>query len=209
VRELSAATSGALPLDVHLRASGASMAQAPNTEHYTFAPRDCFFVSTLVQDSIHGRVTVEVTYDASLMPLVAQKRFVPPSGEGAEVRTYEMRTERVTLKVQNADGSVSFAALRGARPTAVIAPGRSALHPWMRRASLEPGEKVREHVLDMRERIEVLRDATLAREADRREERLGGVVRVYTIYGREVLFADDRDAIVGDMAGLAREGTAP
>jgi hypothetical protein len=31
---------------------------------------------------------------------------------------------------------------------------------------------------------------------------LGRTVRVYTVYGRETVFADETDAVIGDLAGL-------
>ena len=62
---------------------------------------------------------------------------------------------------------------------------------------------MRESVLDIRESIEVVREATLRRLEDR-DDPLLGRVRVYTIYGREPVYADENDVVVGDMMGLVR-----
>ena len=78
---------------------------------------------------------------------------------------------------------------------------------WIKRARLAPGEKVRELVLDIRalEKIELV---TLLREPDMDHEELGRV-RVYTFYGRETVFADEQDRIVGDLAGMRRGASKP
>ena len=91
--------------------------------------------------------------------------------------------------------------IRGARPTAIIGPGRGLLTPWIQRAHLAVGGRARESVLDVRESMEVIRDVTLARLEDRDDPTLGHV-RVYTIYGREPVFTNDEDVVVGDLMGL-------
>jgi hypothetical protein len=40
------------------------------------------------------------------------------------------------------------------------------------------------------------------RQPDRHEESLGRTVRVYTIYGREAVFTDEHNVVIGDLAGL-------
>ena len=81
---------------------------------------------------------------------------------------------------------------------------------WLRRARLEVGGRVREPVLDIRQTPERIRDVTLMRLEDRDDAVLGRV-RVYTIYGREPIYADEQDTVVGDMMGLvpARLATVP
>jgi hypothetical protein len=61
---------------------------------------------------------------------------------------------------------------------------------------------VRELVLDFREMVERLEEATLTRDDDRFEPSLGKTVRVYVFYGREAVFADENDVVIGDLAGL-------
>jgi len=61
---------------------------------------------------------------------------------------------------------------------------------------------VREHVLDMRELLETLRPVTLRRDPDLYVAALGRTVRVYTVYGRESVFADESDTVIGDLAGM-------
>jgi hypothetical protein len=73
---------------------------------------------------------------------------------------------------------------------------------WLRRARLGVGGRSREAALDIRESMEVVRDVSLLRLADRVVPALGRSVRVYTIYGREPFFADDDDVVVGDLMGL-------
>jgi hypothetical protein len=73
---------------------------------------------------------------------------------------------------------------------------------WIRRAKLKVGEKSTELVLDFREMLESLEVATLVRNPDMFEPSLNRTVRVYTFYGRETVFADDDDVVVGDLAGM-------
>ena len=72
---------------------------------------------------------------------------------------------------------------------------------WLMRERLQPGQKTRGLVLDVRESLEKIEPVTLQREPDQDHPELGRV-RVYTFYGRETVFADARDMVVGDLAGL-------
>jgi hypothetical protein len=85
----------------------------------------------------------------------------------------------------------------------VIGPGRGLLSIWFQRARLDVGGRLREAVLDVREPLALVRDVTLMRLEDQHVEGLGRV-RVYTIYGREPVFANDDDVVVGDMFGMRR-----
>jgi hypothetical protein len=50
--------------------------------------------------------------------------------------------------------------------------------------------------------IESLEVGTLERHADLVEPSLGGRVRVYTFFGKETVFANDDDVVIGDLAGM-------
>ena len=58
----------------------------------------------------------------------------------------------------------------------------------------------------MREPLALIREVTLTRHPDQEVDGLGRV-RVYTIYGREPVFADGDDVAVGDMMGLRDAST--
>jgi hypothetical protein len=64
------------------------------------------------------------------------------------------------------------------------------------------GARSRELVLDFRELSESLEMATLKRSQDQFEPSLGRAVRVYTFYGKETVFADEDDVVLGDLAGM-------
>jgi hypothetical protein len=61
--------------------------------------------------------------------------------------------------------------------------------------------------LDIREVVERIQDATLRREADMYVPWLGHDARVYTIYGREPIFADENDNVIGDLSGMRPDAT--
>jgi hypothetical protein len=158
---------------------------------------------------------VEVVYDAEMKPLRAWKRMtIPgvarPDGD-ADVRRYELRTKSPSITRRDKDGNVTYELLKiggktpppeGTRVAAVIGPGRGVLTMWFKQAHLAVGQKRRDLVLDFREMVETLSDVTLTREPDEFEPSLGRNVRVYTIYGREPVFADENDVVLGDLAGL-------
>ena len=158
---------------------------------------------------------IEVVYDAQMMPLRAWKRMTIPGvarADGdADIRRYELRTREPSIKRRDKDGHVTYELLKiggktappeGTRVAAVIGPGRGVLTMWLKQAHLAVGQKRRDLVLDFREMVETLSDVTLTREEDEFEPSLGRSVRVYTIYGREPVFADENDVVIGDLAGL-------
>ncbi|RYG80926.1 hypothetical protein EON77_07935 [bacterium] len=204
---------------VTMQGSKDSMAEADARERFELTARDCLLVATTRQAWKHGATDVEVVFDENLVPLRAWRRMttfrasahaasngadahVASVEPAADVRRYELRTPEVTIKKRSASGDVVFESLRGAHPTAVIGPGRGLLTAWIKRSRLAVGEKVREPVLDFREIVEIVRDVTLKREADRDDAALGRTVRVYTIYGREAVFTDENDVVLGDLAGM-------
>jgi hypothetical protein len=158
---------------------------------------------------------VEIRYDASLTPIWAWKRMTTaasrrPDGN-ADIRRYDLRTADVFIKRRDADGRATMEKLlpggrmtapQGARVGAVIAPGRGSITAWLKRTKLPVGGKTEELVLDMRPMIESLEVGTLQREPDQFEPDYGKNVRVYTFFGRETVFADDSDVVIGDLAGM-------
>ncbi|MGE0785912.1 MAG: hypothetical protein AB7S26_09510 [Sandaracinaceae bacterium] len=153
-----------------------------------------------------GTTDYDAVYDADGAPLRVWRRTTMPDASGpighVDVRIYDLASEGgVRVARRGPTGAREGVLIRGARPRVVIAPGRGGLTPWIQRAHLAVGERVRELALDVREPLELLREVTLIREEDRDMEDLGRV-RVYTIYGREPVFTDDDDVVVGDMLGM-------
>ncbi|HTQ42747.1 MAG TPA: hypothetical protein VMI75_08290 [Polyangiaceae bacterium] len=158
---------------------------------------------------------VEIRYDANLTPTWAWKRMTIAGSQrddgNADIRRYEMRTGDVFIKRRAADGSTTMEKLlpggrmtapAGARVGAVIAPGRGSITAWLKRAKLPVGGKTQDLVLDFRPMVESLEVGTLQRQADQFEADYGKNVRVYTFFGRETVFADESDVVIGDLAGM-------
>ncbi len=158
---------------------------------------------------------VEVHYDAQLTPRWAWKRMTIPGSKrddgNAEVRRYELRTGEVFIKRRDASGALfrekllpggRMTVTEGAHVGAVIGPGRGILTAWIKRAKLPVGGKTHELVLDFRGDLESLEEATLERSDDLFVASYGKKVRVYTFFGRETVFANDDDVVVGDLAGM-------
>jgi hypothetical protein len=158
---------------------------------------------------------VEVHYDVTLSPIWAWKRMTiagsrRPDGN-AEIRRYELRTGEVFIKRRDAEGVVSFEkllpggrvpVLPGVRVGAVVGPGRGVITAWLKKEKLPVGGKTSELVLDFRDMVESLEVGTLERFPDLVEPSLGGRVRVYTFFGKETVFANDDDVVIGDLAGM-------
>jgi len=165
---------------------------------------------------------VEVHYDANLAPLWVWKRMTiagstRPDGN-ADTRRYDLRTGEVFIKRRVASGEVFREKLlpggrmtvpEGARVGAVVGPGRGVITAWLKRARLPVGGKTRELVLDFRDMFETLEMAALERNPDRVEPPPGRILRVYTFFGRETVFADDNDVVVGDLAGMRASDSLP
>ncbi len=187
----------------HLR-SGPNHLDKTIVERFSVRRRDCLYVATVRQEWPMATADVEVVYDEAMFPLRIWKRMtlpgLPDAGEKADIRRYELRTDPVNMKRRQMSGAVDFELIKGGKPLAVIGPGRGLLTMWIQRARLEPGQKLREVVIDIRE-LEKIKEVTLAREADTVHEVLGPV-RVYTIYGREAVFTDENNVVLGDLAGL-------
>lgn len=198
--------------------SGPDMREQNVVERFELREAQGHTIVRVRQEWPLGTADLDVVFDEQLLPLRVWKRSTMPTATGPlghrDLRVYDLTSssEGVLLAHRNATGKRSGTLLRGPRPRAVIGPGRGVLTAWIRRADLVVGQRVREPVLDVREPLAVIRDVTLRREADRDVEGLGRV-RVYTIYGREPVYADSDDAIVGDMFGLrsaeSMEGPVP
>ena len=192
----------AAPIAGALR-SGPTHKEKDITERYAVAHEGCV-VFRGRQDWALGGTDLEIVYDGDFTPLTVWKRMRIPalkdSASRAEIRRYELRTEPVGIERKAPDGHLSYEQLKGGRPRAVIAPGRGSITMWLQRARLAPGERVRELVLDARA-LEKIEPVTLMREPDMDHKDLGRV-RVYTFYGRETVFADEHDRVIGDLAGM-------
>jgi hypothetical protein len=198
----------------HIR-SGPYSAERDVVERFDFRRTPCGFTFRSRQEWPRATSDIEVRYDESLRPLWAWKRMTIPGSAredgAAETSRYELRTGDVFIKRRDAAGTIRLEQLLpggrrkpapGARVGAVIAPGRGALTPWLKRAKLSVGAKAYELVLDFRNPVESVEVASLERNEDRFEPTLGRRVRVYTFYGMETVFADDDDVVVGDLAGM-------
>jgi hypothetical protein len=198
----------------HLRA-GPTSQEKNVVERYELDKTSCGFTFRGRQEWPLAIGDLEVHYDGSLTPLWAWKRMtiagsIRPDGN-ADIRRYEMRTADVFIKHRDAKGELTMEKLlpggrmrvpEGARPGAIVGPGRGVITAWLRREKLPVGGKTKELVLDMRELVESLEEGTLERHEDMFEPSIGRTVRVYTFFGRETVFADETDAVIGDLAGL-------
>ncbi|MGF1468578.1 MAG: hypothetical protein ACFCGT_20840 [Sandaracinaceae bacterium] len=195
---------GELVAEGYLR-SGPMMREEDVVERFEVRRRDCVTVVQAHQEWALGTSDLDVVYDEALLPLRVWKRTTAPSAADPiatiETRRFELRGDRTTMTGRSRDGRRRHFVLRGGRPQAVVGPGRGLLTAWFQRADLGVGGRERVPVLDVREPIERIREVTLQRLADDEVEGRGRV-RVYTIYGREPVFADDDNVVVGDMYGL-------
>ena len=185
--------------------AGPVMTEQSVIETFSFGPRACHFVYTGHEEWAMGASDLEIVFDAQLRPLRAYKRSTAPGPQApaarTDIRVFELRGPHVELTRRRPLAALERLVYRATTPAVVIATGRGALTPWIQRAHLSVGGRLRESALDIREDVEVIRDVTLRREDDR-DDPLLGHVRVYTIYGREPIYTDDDDVVIGDMMGL-------
>ncbi|MFO0693580.1 MAG: hypothetical protein U0230_08500 [Polyangiales bacterium] len=185
--------------------SGPTMREKDVVEDFRLEQRGCHYVATVHQEWERSVSDVEVIYDLDWKPLRAWKRMLLPAPSGHEplvdIRRYELREEPATLFART-PGGVERYWFRGGRPVAVVGPGRGLLTPWIRAAHLAVGGQVRGPVLDFRRPVERVYEVALRRDPDRYEPSLRRTVRVYTVFGRESVFADETDTVIGDLAGL-------
>jgi hypothetical protein len=197
----------------HLRA-GPTSQEKNVVERFELDETACGYVFRSRQEWPLAIADVEVRYDARLTPLWAWKRLTIAGSQradgNADIRRYELRTGDVFITRRDARGEVTREKLlpggrmtvpEGARVGAVVGPGRGVITAWLKQAKLLPGAKVHEIVLDFRDLVERVEVGALERHPDQFEPSLGKNVRVYTFFGRETVFADQDDVVVGDLAG--------
>ncbi|MGH7297873.1 MAG: hypothetical protein ACRELB_23235 [Polyangiaceae bacterium] len=184
-------------------------------ETYTLRHTACGHVLTARQEWPLAIADVEVHYDEGFTPIWAWKRLTMAGSKradgDADIRRYELRTGEVFIKRRDAKGTTVLEKLlaggrmsvpAGAKVGAVVGPGRGVITAWIRRERLPVGGKTQELVLDFRDMLESLEEGTIERSEDLFEPWLGKKVRVYTFFGKETVFADDTDAVIGDLAGM-------
>jgi hypothetical protein len=198
----------------HLR-SGPSSEEKNVVERFELDKTSCGYTFHARQEWPLDISDVEVRYDASLSPIWVWKRMTiagaPRPDGNADIRRYELRTGEVFIKRRDAGGEITLQKLlpggrisvpEGARVGAVVGPGRGVITAWLRRARLPVGGTTYDLVLDFRSLVETLEMGTLERQPDLYEPSYGKKVRVYTFFGRETVFADDDDVVIGDLAGM-------
>ncbi|MFK7988668.1 MAG: hypothetical protein AB8I08_21795 [Sandaracinaceae bacterium] len=196
----------------HLLVAGPTMRERSVVETFSLHNFDGCQAVRVEQEWARGTADVEVVFDAEGLPLRIWRRTTIPDASGPlghlDLRVYDLTASPVVMARRGPSGEREGESLRGERPRVVIGPGRGLLTAWIQRASLAVGERLRETAIDVREPIAVIRDVTLRREADRAVAELG-TVRVYTIYGREPVFADADNVVIGDLFGMRRADALP
>jgi hypothetical protein len=195
--------------------SGPYSSEVGVSEKFELSRSSCGYVFRSRQEWSLAASDIEVWYDSMLTPVWAWKRMTVPAGQlpdgHADVRRYELRTGPVYITHRDAQGILTHERLLeggrsraapGAAVSAVIGPGRGVLTPWIERAHLAVREKTKALVLDFRALVETLEVVTLERNEDEYEPTLGRQVRVYTFGGKETVFADGEDVVIGDLAGM-------
>lgn len=198
----------------HLR-SGPSSQEQDVVERFELQRTACGYTLRARQEWPLDTSDVEVRYDAALTPIWAWKRMTLAATSradgNADTRRYELRTGDVFIKRRDPNGERFLEKLlpggrmrvpAGARVGAVVGPGRGVISAWLKREKLPVGGKTTELVLDFRSMIEVVEMGTLERSADQFEPTVGKSVRVYTFFGRETVFADESDVVIGNLAGM-------
>ena len=184
-------------------------------ERFDLRRTTCGFIFTSRQEWPLAIADVEVHYDAALAPIWAWKRLTSAASQrpdgNADVRRYEMRTADLFIKRRDASGEITLqkllpggrmAAPQGGHVGAVVTPGRGGITPWLKRAHLPVGGKTQDLVLNFRDMVEALEVGTLERQEDQFQADMGRRVRVYTFFGKETVFADNSDVVIGDLAGM-------
>ncbi len=198
----------------HLRA-GPTAADQNVAERFELRRTSCGYSFHSRQEWPLAISDMEVRFDASLTPLWAWKRLTIAGSKredgNADTRRYDLRTGDVFIKHRDAEGQLTLEKLlpggrmsvpAGAKVGAVVGPGRGVITAWLQRAKLPVGGKTKELVLDFRDMIEALEEGTLERNPDVYEPSLEKSVRAYTFFGKETVFADENDVVIGDLAGM-------
>ncbi|RYE87174.1 MAG: hypothetical protein EOO75_14825, partial [Myxococcales bacterium] len=190
----------------HHLISGSADTRQAIAEKYRLERRGCLFAAVTRQEWPLQVADVEVLYNEALEPLRIWRRLTIPGSKrpdgNADIKRFDFRTPELTTKHRDDAGHVDAEILRAPRPArALIGPGRGLISMWLRRAKLAPGQKIRESTLDFRG-VEKISDVTLQRLPDVRVDWSNQPVRLYTFLGREAVYADDNDTVIGDLAGL-------
>ena len=185
--------------------SGALDTRMPIVEHFKLEKRGCFFAAVTRQEWPVQIADVEIIYDQQMKPLRAWRRHTAPRSQrpdgGADIKRYELRTNPVGIKHRSPAGVIDLESLKADRvPEVVVGAGRGIVGVWLQKAKLAVGEKTKTPAIDVRE-VEKIDLGALERQPDMQVAALGRV-RVYTFFGKETVFADDDDRVVGDLAGL-------
>lgn len=184
--------------------AGSFMRDQSIVERFGFRERACLRIATARVESASTMFDFEAVYDRQGQPMRLWRRVtipgIPRPDGNPDIRRYELRTPNVTIRRRSPEGG-EFAELRGGRPVAVVTQARTMLTPWLQSAHLSVGQHIEAPVLDITgpDRVQM---ASLRRDDDLIRADLGGRVRVYTLYGRDTVFADVHDVVVGDLNGL-------
>ena len=203
----------------HLR-SGPLSQERNVVEHFELRKTACGYTFRSRQEWPLDISDIEVRYDATFAPIWAWKRMTIPGSKradgNADFRRYEMRTGDVFIKHRDAEAQLTLQRLlpggrmnapAGVRVGAAVGPGRGIVTAWLKHAKLPVGGKSYDLVLDFRDMIESLEMGSIERQPDQYEPAFGKNVRVYTFFGRETVFADDNDVVIGDLAGMRPSDT--
>ena len=155
-------------------------------------------------ENAFSAVDIDVVADDHFVPLRVWRRATAPgivNDARPDLRLFELRVTPATMAHRGSDFTRDFARMEGQRPTALVTESVGLATLWLLRAHLSPATKSRESVLDFA-KGGIYQPGALTREADLVRPELGGRVRVYKIYGREVIFADDNDTVLGNLDGL-------
>lgn len=192
--------------------SGANDVRSTIVERFRIERRDCHLVATVRQEWPHQIADVEAIFDPDGLPIRVWRRWTNPLSKrpdgNADLKRFDFRTPIISAKHRADTGVIDFEHIHGPRPKALIGSGHGLLTLWIQRAKLEVGQKVREPAFDFRG-VEVAKEVTLMRHPDKDEPTLGRKARVYTIYGREGVFTDEQNVVIGDVAGLVPFDKSP
>lgn len=195
---------------------GEELRSQPIVERFGIVRRDCLVIGTARVERPYQLIDLEIVWDAHGKPLRVWRRITVPGSRNRDgdpdITLYELRTHDVTITHRAPDGTRDYARVRGRPVGAVITESRGLLSPWLAHADILPGESSHARTLDTGLATVVENEALLARSPDLDRPAIGRRVRVYKVYGRDAVFTDDHDVVVGDLAGLvpaSRGGRRP
>jgi hypothetical protein len=181
--------------------AGPGVRDARRREEWSYRRRDCLVVLTQHLAWRLGTADVEVVYDDDFRPLRVWMRTYS-MGAPPDIRLYELRAKPAWMKRKTPRGETEYRLLEGDAPIAALGPGRAAVSAWAWAAELEVGAKERGPILDFRARHEEIDEVTLARLEPRSVDYRPEPVRVYSVWGREAVYLDEKGRVVGDLEGM-------